>query len=644
MIQRENTSRKRGTRFHFKTVFLFMVDMLLVFFAHVAAYYFFKYFSDFDHASLTEFVFVSLFVYGLIFTATSFYSRLWRYASEKDLAVMINAHFAAAIALTGIFVFIGHFNSLFPLLLLGMVLTLFLVSGSRLLIRFRSTWFLQLSRIFSFRHRRPTARALIYGAGSAGSLVSKEIMRGTKTEWEVVGFIDDDSSKSDLRIDGKPIFGDKSLLRDVILHHRVDQLLISRPKLRELVDELSSFRLPIFILPAMAIYSPVDLFSQVRKIQVEDLLGRGTMPVNVSVVGEYIRNKVVLITGAGGSIGREISRQVADLQPHKLILLGRGENSIFEVQQELRNRYANLDIEFVIADIREHHDMLLVFQKFHPNVVFHAAAHKHVPLMEANPGAAFVNNVIGTKNLALLAQQFEVERFVFISTDKAVYPTNVMGSSKRIAEMYLQSMAEAGSKTKIIIVRFGNVLGSRNSVVQLFTQQISAGGPVKVTDERMTRYFMTIPEASRLVIESGAIGMSGHVYLLDMGEPVRIMDLAERMIRLSGFEPKVDMDIQIVGMRPGEKLFEELVSKIENVADSGREGIFRVVCPTMALSDLNTHLTRMWALYSKNKNEELGDYMKSVAWWDPAKAFPQLVDANVLEAVTAAHREVAGTR
>lgn len=641
MTSRENTSLKPRIRFRFKIVSLFVVDMLLVFFANAAAFYFFKYFSDFHHVSFVEFVFVSWLVYGSIFATAGFYSRLWRYASEKDLAVMINTHFAAAAALTGIFLFTGRFRSLFPLLLLGMVLTLFLVSGSRLLIRFQSTWFMELTRFFFLRRREPTARVLIFGAGSAGSLVSKEIMRGTKTEWEVVGFIDDDSSKRGLKIDGKPIFGNKSLIWDVVLHHRVDKLLIampsiSRTKLRELVDELSPFRLSIFILPSMVIYSPVDLFSQVRKIQVEDLLGRGTMPVNVSVVGEYIRNKVVLITGAGGSIGREISRQVADLQPHKLILLGRGENSIFEVQQELRNRYAQLEIEFVIVDIREHHDMLLVFQKFHPNVVFHAAAHKHVPLMEANPGAAFVNNVIGTKNLALLAQQFDVERLVFISTDKAVYPTNVMGSSKRIAEMYLQSMAEAGSKTKIIIVRFGNVLGSRNSVVQLFTQQIAAGGPVKVTDERMTRYFMTIPEASRLVIESGAIGMSGHVYLLDMGEPVRIMDLAERMIRLSGFEPKVDMDIQVVGMRPGEKLFEELVSQIENVAESGREGIFRLVCPTMALADLNINLTRMWALYSKNKNEELGDYMKSVAWWDPAIPFPQLLDASPSQAVTMA--------
>lgn len=309
---------------------------------------------------------------------------------------------------------------------------------------------------------------------------------------------------------------------------------------------------------------------------------------------------------------------MAQLNPRELVLLGRGENSIFEIMGELKSTYPTLKIDFSIGDVRDAKKMEAVIATVRPTVIFHAAAHKHVPLMEDNPDEAYLNNVVATKHLAGLADLYGVDRFIIISSDKAVRPTNVMGSSKRVAEMAVQDIAETALSTRFVAVRFGNVLGSRGSVVRIFRQQIAKGGPLTVTDERMLRYFMTIPEAVRLVIEAGAIGENGHVYLLDMGEPVKISDLAERMIRLSGFEPGVDIKIEYTGIRPGEKLFEELSRESDSLSVDSHDRIWSVKCPVMPHEVFMGALRTLQSLYDDGDKVGLATALKALAWWEPA--------------------------
>ncbi|MGI6519038.1 MAG: polysaccharide biosynthesis protein [Bacillota bacterium] len=360
---------------------------------------------------------------------------------------------------------------------------------------------------------------------------------------------------------------------------RVDEVIIAMPSaggqaIREVVATCRQLDVKIQTLPGM--YEIVDgkvSLKQLRDIQIEDLLGREPVRMDMKEIGAYLAGRKVLITGAGGSIGSEICRQVALFKPKCIVLLGHGENSIFEIQNDLARRFPTLTTHAVIADVRDAERIEKVFEKYRPDVVFHAAAHKHVPLMEANPEEALTNNVFGTRNVAQAADRYKVKRFVMISTDKAVNPVSIMGMSKRIAEMVVQAVG-AESSTRFMAVRFGNVLGSRGSVVPLFRKQIAEGGPVTVTHPDMTRYFMTIPEAVQLVIQAGAMGQGGEVFVLDMGEPVKIVDLAEEIIRLSGYEPGRDIEIVYTGIRPGEKLFEEILTSDEAAIATRHKKIF----------------------------------------------------------------------
>ncbi|HBR35343.1 MAG TPA: polysaccharide biosynthesis protein, partial [Firmicutes bacterium] len=329
---------------------------------------------------------------------------------------------------------------------------------------------------------------------------------------------------------------------------------------REIVGITKETGLPVRILPGLlALDSEKVTLDQIREVRIEDLLGRDPVKLQLGEIAGYLKGERVLITGAGGSIGSELCRQVARFEPEVLLLLGRGENSIYEINQELAERFPSLPKNPIIADVRDRAALELVFREYSPTVVFHAAAHKHVPLMESAPDEAVKNNVFGTKNVAELADKYQAKRFVLISTDKAVNPTSVMGATKRIAEMIIQQMAKK-SKTKFCAVRFGNVLGSRGSVIPLFQHQIALGGPVTVTHPEMVRFFMTIPEAVSLVIQAGAMGEWGEIFILDMGEPVKIVDLARDLIRLSGLEPGKDIQIEFNGIRPGEKLYEEILT------------------------------------------------------------------------------------
>ncbi|NEO83038.1 MAG: polysaccharide biosynthesis protein [Spirulina sp. SIO3F2] len=419
-------------------------------------------------------------------------------------------------------------------------------------------------------------RVLVIGAGQAGVMLVQEILQTPDLAINVVGFIDDDRTKVSRRVEGVRVLGTTEQLLAIAQTQQVEDVLIAMPsaptsEIRRIVDQLHNTPFQLKILPGQTeLLRDRSLTPQVRPLQIQDILGRPEIHLDFAAefatqfpaASEQVYQKTVLVTGAGGTIGSEICRQLARLKPQRLLLLGRGENSIFNIQQELMRTFPHLETQALIADIRHTKRIEQLLQTWQPHLLFHAAAHKHVPLMEHNPTEALENNTLASATLAQLAAQAGVQAFVMISTDKAVDPANFMGLSKRLAELLVRPLA-AQSKTRFLTVRFGNVLGSRGSVVPIFQAQIERGGPVTVTDAAMTRYFMTTPEAAQLVVQSLAVGKSGQILILDMGEPVRIYDLAEQMIYLAGYQPGVDIPIQIMGLRPGEKLHEALFSSNE---------------------------------------------------------------------------------
>lgn len=423
-------------------------------------------------------------------------------------------------------------------------------------------------------------RVLIVGAGEAGTMVAREMLRHPEAGLYPAGFLDDDPNKRGQTIAGVRVVGTLDDLPKAARALEVDEVLVAIPSapgsvVRKTVDLARAVGVPYRILPGIhEILSGRVQLSQIREVRLEDLLRREPVRLNLEEIAGYLEGRVVLVTGAGGSIGSELVRQVARFHPEQVVLLGRGENSLFSLEKELEAQWPELRHKVVVADVRDQARLRRVFQTYRPQVVFHAAAHKHVPLMELQPDEAILNNVGGTRNVVELSLEFGVERLVNISTDKAVNPTSVMGASKRVAEQVVAwGASRAAPGQAFVSVRFGNVLGSRGSVVPLFLEQIKRGGPVTVTHPEMRRYFMTIPEAAQLVLQAGGMGENGRVYVLDMGEPVRILDLAKDLIRLAGLEPYRDIDIVFTGVRPGEKLFEELLTAEEGTEASRHEKI-----------------------------------------------------------------------
>ncbi|MEC4853931.1 MAG: nucleoside-diphosphate sugar epimerase/dehydratase [Jaaginema sp. PMC 1079.18] len=433
-------------------------------------------------------------------------------------------------------------------------------------------------------------RVLLIGAGQAGSLIVQEVRQNPHLNLEIVGFVDDDRTKVGRRVEGVKVLGVTEQLVEIARYHQVNEALISMPsasaeQVRRIVNLAQGTSLRLKILPGQAeLLRDRSLTRQAREIQIQDILGRAEIHLDFAQefassfpsASEQIYQRTVLVTGAGGTIGSEICRQLARLAPQRLLLLGRGENSIFHIERGLQRQFPGVEVTPIIADIRHRSRIEWVLKTWKPDVIFHAAAHKHVPLMQHNPTEALHNNSLASAGLAALAREYGVKTFVMISTDKAVDPCNFMGLSKRLAELLVKAQAQAGN-TRFLVVRFGNVLGSRGSVVPIFREQIARGGPVTVTDAKMTRYFMTTPEASQLVIQSLAVGKSGQTLILDMGKPVNIYDLAEQMIYLAGFTPNVDIPIQIMGLRPGEKLHESLVCEVETVDKTVHPQIMAVV-------------------------------------------------------------------
>lgn len=488
------------------------------------------------------------------------YNKAWEYASVGELIIIFKA-ITFSIIVTGVMQQIIEMEVHFRLLAVTWMIHMLLIGGSRFLWRMlRDTY---ISKPITKN------RTIIIGAGSAGTMVARQLLKSADTDLCPVAFIDDNAAKHKLDILGIPVVGNVKSIEQKVRELQAENIIIAIPSLskkglRNIFNECLKTSAKTQIIPMLEdLISGKVSVNQIREVRVEDLLGRKPVELDLKSISNNVTGKSVLVTGAGGSIGSEICRQIIPFQPEKLILLGHGENSIYSIEMELKGDADANGIKIVteIADLQDEKKMFEIMDFHKPNIVYHAAAHKHVPLMERNPEEAVKNNVIGTRNAASAARWANVDTFVMVSTDKAVNPTSVMGATKKLAEMLVQHF-DTISKTKFVAVRFGNVLGSRGSVIPLFKKQIEKGGPVTITHPDMVRYFMTIPEASRLVLQAGALAEGGEIFVLDMGEPVKIMDLAKNLIKMSGHTLD-DIDIEVTGMRPGEKLFEELLKDDE---------------------------------------------------------------------------------
>ncbi|MFB5651363.1 polysaccharide biosynthesis protein [Leptospira wolffii] len=517
---------------------------------------------------------------SIVFLFSNIYRSIWAYASIHDLVEIIKTTILSSLISNTALLFYNGFEHLSRMI--PVIDTLLLLGF--LCIRSLS-WRLVRDQYILHKRKGEGIPTLILGAGKTGATLLTELRRHNDLNLLPIGLLDDDESKIGAHIQGVPVLGKLDQAEDTIRNLGVKKVLIAfnRPDgkfIGKLIQTFESSEVDFKILPSLgSLFFDPPRVQQLREIRVEDVLGRPVVDLEIESIRSYIAGKTILITGAGGSIGSELCRQMAVFHPKKMILLDSAETPLYEIDYELRKSFKDTEIQFsaVIADIKNPSRIGSVFQTHKPEVVFHSAAYKHVPMMEINPSEAVLNNVFGTKNLADIAVAFGTERFVLISTDKAVNPVNIMGASKRVSELYLQILSPE-TKTKFITVRFGNVLGSSGSVIPRFREQISNGGPVTVTHPDVIRYFMTIPEATQLVLQAGAMGEKGEIFLLEMGEPIRILRLAEDMIRLSGLRPYTDIPIEFTGLRPGEKLFEELLLDLEGIKKTHHPKI-RIAAP-----------------------------------------------------------------
>ncbi len=516
---------------------------------------------------------------AVVFYSAGQYSGWWRYVGLKDLVGVARAATLCTLLFVGInFIFLESRTFPRSIYLLDLLNTVALIAGARVMVRLlrEKSW----DRLL-MRGGRRASRLLVIGAGDTAETLLREIEKNSNLEYVPVALLDDDERKQWLRIHHVPVVGKIDDLEQVVEAQRIDEIIVATPsatreQLRRIYEKCADTGLKTMVLPAVEnVLDGKVALGALREVAIEDLLGRKEVKLDEAAIGNYITGKTVLVTGAGGSIGSELCRQICRFAPKRLLMLEQAENPLFFIERELRNEYKGaVELVPIIADICETRRINQIFETHKPEVVLHAAAHKHVPLMEANPGEAVRNNVLGTRNVARAAAATGSRGFVLISTDKAINPTSVMGTTKRLAELYVQGMAAAHPQTQFIAVRFGNVLGSNGSVIPIFREQIRKGGPVTVTHPEMQRYFMTIPEASQLVLQAATSGASGQVFVLDMGEPVKIIDLATDMIKLSGLTPGKDIEVVFTGIRPGEKLFEELGQGGEGLAKTSHEKIF----------------------------------------------------------------------
>ncbi|WP_411841220.1 polysaccharide biosynthesis protein [Staphylococcus arlettae] len=552
-----------------------MIDSIIVTFSVFVSYFILQPYFESYSIKLLMLSALSLLISHHIFAlAFNLYHRAWEYASVGELLLVVKAVTSSIVSTMIIVAILTAQSPFIRLYFITWMMHLIFIGGSRLCWRVSSKHFGGKAY-----NKKPT---LVVGAGQGGSMLIRQMLKSVEMKLEPVLAVDDDPKKYKIAItEGVKVQGTIADIPELVKKFNIKKIIIAIPtvnqkRLKEINNICNIEGVELLRMPNIEEVMAGEIeVNQLKKVEVEDLLGRDPVELNMQMISQELTHKTILVTGAGDSIGSEICRQVCKFSPNKVVLLGHGENSIYLIHQELSKQYAGeIELEPVIADVQNRVRLFEVMNYYKPYAVYHAAAHKHVPLMEYNSQEALRNNVLGTKNTAEAAKHAAVKKFVMISTDKAVNPPNVMGATKRVAEMVIQSLNDKTSQTDFVAVRFGNVLGSRGSVIPLFKQQIEAGGPVTVTHPEMTRYFMTIPEASRLVLQAGALAQGGEVFVLDMGKPVKIVDLARNLIRLSG-KKEEDIGIEFSGIRPGEKLYEELLNEGEIHPEQVYEKIYR---------------------------------------------------------------------
>ena len=607
MIQQlEKFNNSNIKSYRIRQVSLIMLDVLIILLSSVIS------------MKLIEVNFkIPILIYVLInimfFYKFNCYNSLWSYDGEKEMTSIFIASLISGVCFIIINTILGYkVRKLFYII--SVLLVIVMAVGYRLAYR----GIRRLLSYISISNKQESSRVLIVGAGSAGKLIIKEIFENPNLNKLPVAIVDDDDNKIGKSISGIPIIGKCSDVGLISKEYEVDEIIFSIANIpektkRRILNYCNETKCKIKTIPGIyeIIDGKVDI-NRIRNVEIEDLLGRNVIHTNLDEISTYLRGKIVLVTGGGGSIGSELCRQVAKLEPQKLIILDIYENNAYEVQQELKRKYGDkLNLEVIIGSVRDEKRVDDIMRTYLPDVVFHAAAHKHVPLMEDSPCEAVKNNVFGTLNVAKKASKYNVKKFVLISTDKAVNPTNIMGATKRCCEMIIQAL-DRKSTTEFVAVRFGNVLGSNGSVIPLFKKQIGQGGPVTVTHKDITRYFMTIPEAVSLVIEAGSMAKGGEIFVLDMGEPVKIADLAKKLITLSGLEPDVDIKIKYTGLRPGEKLYEELLMAQENLRKTDNNKIFIEPPIYRDENELFEKLYTLRTYIENNKVDDIRDIMKEI--------------------------------
>lgn len=533
----------------------------------------------------------------IVFYVMGLYRPIWKYAGLDDIITV----FIAVCAANGIIIVAIYLLGLTQvprsIYLIATLLDFIFILGSRFSKRILNRF---INKDISFYHQNKTKKVMIVGAGEAGGLLIQELRNYPKRGLLPVCIVDDNPIKKGRRVNGVPIVGNIYDIPYLVISKRIEKIIIAIPSIKKealnnIIAQCKKTNCEVKILPFINQIQSLKgdissiLLKRMRDIDIEDLLGRDTINLDNKDMDKYIKDKIVMITGGGGSIGSELCRQIAKYEPKQLIILDIYENNVYDIQNELKLKFPALQIKALIASVREKETIFSIFEKYKPNVVFHAAAHKHVPLMEDSPKEAIKNNVFGAFNVVQAAHKYNVERFVQISTDKAVNPTNVMGASKRLCEMITQTYAKKSS-TRFVAVRFGNVLGSNGSVIPVFKRQIADGGPITVTHPDIIRYFMTIPEAVQLVLEAGGMANGGEIFVLDMGEPVKIDKLARDLIKLSGFEPDEDIKIIYTGLRPGEKLYEELLMAEEGIDSTTHDKIYIAKPMNITVEELNIKL------------------------------------------------------
>lgn len=584
-----------------------LIDMVLINFSFLLALYLRFDFSMpevylqnyIDHSVAVTFIFLGF------FWLFKLYDSLWNFAGIDEFLYAVAGCLSGGIALM-------LYDFAFDALIVNSAMVLAVVFITITVVGFRITFRMYRRLVImaqkGFGHRG--TRVMIVGAGAGGTAVLKEMMGASKLEMVPVCFIDDSPNKAGYAKSGIKILGTRHDIPRIVKEKNIEQIIIAIPTLTgeskaELISICKSTGCRLKTMPGIFELINGDVsVKKIRDVEIEDLLGRDPVKLNDVGIQGYIKDKVVMVTGGGGSIGSEIARQVLRYRPAELIILDIYENSTYELEREIRRTYPEVVLKVIIASVRDRRRLDNIFREHKPQVVFHAAAHKHVPLMEYSPGEAVKNNILGTLNLVETADKYKTEKFVMISTDKAVNPTNTMGATKRACEMIIQAMA-GKSSTEFGAVRFGNVLGSNGSVIPLFKKQIAMGGPVTLTDRRITRFFMTIPEASQLVLQAGAFAKGGEIFILDMGEPVEIYELAKDLIRLSGFEPERDIEIRVTGLRPGEKLYEEVLMGEEGMRITAHDKIFAAQPAHFNLEQLKERFEELRFLCDAGNTEEI---------------------------------------